>query len=60
MSDKPELQPLPPPIQIPFGPTGLNQVAQSVVLLAREVQQLRNEFDQLHKRKKRKKREEIV
>lgn len=54
MSDKPELQPLPPPIQIPFGPTGLNQVAQSVVLLAREVQQLRNEFDQLHKRKKRK------
>lgn len=43
---------LPPPIEIPFGPNGLNQVAQSVVLLAREVQQLRNEFDQRNKRKK--------
>lgn len=33
------------PIDIPFTPRGLNQVAQSVVLLAREVQQLRDELD---------------
>lgn len=44
-----ELLPIPPP-EIPFNSRGLNQVAQSVVLLAQEVQLLRDEFDQLRKR----------
>lgn len=51
VSGSAELLPIPPP-EIPFNSRGLNQVAQSVVLLAQEVQQLRNEFDQRKKRKK--------
>lgn len=38
------------PLDIPFTPRGLNQVAQSVVLLARVVQALRDELDARPKR----------